>query len=788
MLFCYFIKVVAFALLVKAVELTGYEYVVVGSGAGGGPLAARLALAGYKTLLIEAGDDQGFSQNYTVPAFSLKASEDPKLAWNFFVKHYANNKTQARDFKTSYTTPDGGEYTGLSPPAGSIQKGTLYPRAASLGGCTAHNVLIAVYPHQSDFEYIASLTGDSSWAPDVMRKYFVKLERNAYLTSGKGHGYKGCNKTNAIVNLTSLVASDANADTDARDSDSGLFQIPLSTVNGKRTGSREFVVAVRDAQHINGTKRYPLDVRLNTYVTRVTFDKTVTPPRANGVEFLDGQYLYKASPKSTGNRGVAGSATASHEVIVAGGAYNSPQILKLSGIGPAKELEKHSIPVIVDLPGVGTNLQDHYEISVQVEVENDFSAFDSCTFKGDLADSCMSRYNTPVQGNRGIYASPGFGTAIFYQSSVAEKNNWDIFALGGPVNFRGYFPNYSVNATAVKNLFSWAIFKAHPRNSAGTVTLQSADPLDVPAISYNYFNTSVGVGEFDKDITAMSEAIALIRNAVERQLIPTTEVLPGSHVNNPEEIVEYIKNNAWGHHASSTCPIGATDDRMAVLDSNFNVILESAASHGVKPSKIEEAAGRSRLSLLLLTAKSQMSLQASVDKHADFLEKKGSTCLTDTAYTLATRRQFYEHRTFGVADGEDRLMTQTIVRTKDVLKSAIQIGLVKLFKRWGVNLDAVVGHSSGDFATAYAAGGITMSNAILAAYFRGLATKAKLAEGGMAAVGLGAEDVRPLLISGVVVACENSSSSTAVSDDRVALNEFVSTLQKDMPNVLVRYL
>ncbi|KAJ4354788.1 hypothetical protein N0V95_003518 [Ascochyta clinopodiicola] len=580
MLFRQFIKVVAFATLVKAVELTGYEYVIVGSGAGGGPLAARLALAGYKTLLIEAGDDQGSSQNYTVPAFSLKASEDPNLAWNFFVKHYANKETQAHDFKTSYTTPDGGEYTGLSPPAGSVQKGTLYPRAASLGGCTAHNALIAVYPHESDFEYIASLTGDGSWAPDVMRKYFVKLERNAYLTSGKGHGYEGWlgtqfapidvftsdpqllslangaafalgNKTNAIVNLTTLVASDANADTDARDSDPGLFQIPLSAVEGKRTGSREFVVAVRDAKHINGTKRYPLDVRLNTHVTKVTFDKTVTPPRATGVEFLDGQYLYKASPKNTGTRGVAAP--------------------KLSGIGPAKELEKHSIPVIVDLPGMGTNLQDHYEISVQVKVENDFSAFDSCTFKGDSGDSCMNRYNTPVLGNCGIYASPGLGTAMFYQSSVAEKNNWDIFALGGPVNFRGYFPNYSVNATAVKNLFSWAIFKAHPRNSAGTVTLQSSDPLDVPDITYNYFNTSVGVGEFDKDMTAMSEAIALIRNAFERQLIPTTEVLPGNDVNNPEEIVKYIKNNAWGHHASSTCPIGAIYDRMAVLDSNFNV-------------------------------------------------------------------------------------------------------------------------------------------------------------------------------------------------------------------------
>jgi choline dehydrogenase len=555
-------------------------------------------MAGHKTLLIEAGDDQAANLNYTVPAFNAKVSEDPNLAWNFFVKHYADEERQARDFKTSYQTPDGGEYTGLAPPSGSVQKGTLYPRTGTLGGCTAHNALIAVYPHQSDFEYIASLTGDSSWAPDAMRKYFVRLENNGYLTDGAGHGYEGWldtqyapleivtddqqllslvggaafalgNASDVVVNLETLLSGDPNADSAARDSTPAMYQIPLSTDGGKRTGSREFVVSVRDAVNDNGTKKYPLDVRLNSHVTKVTFDETTTPPRATGVEFLDGQYLYKASPKNTGAKGVAGSATASREVIVAGGTYNSPQLLKLSGVGPADELKKHSIPVVVDLPGVGTNLQDHYEISVQGSVDNDFTALKGCTFKGDSADACLDRYNAPVDGSRGIYASPGLGATMYYKSSTAEKNNWDIFAFGGPINFRGYFPNYSVNATAVHNLFSWAILKAHPRNNAGTVTLQSADPLDVPAITYNYFDT--GVGEYEKDVTAMTEAIALARDSFKRQVVPVTEVLPGKDVDTAEEIADYIKDNTWGHHASSTCPIGADDDKMAVLDSSFNV-------------------------------------------------------------------------------------------------------------------------------------------------------------------------------------------------------------------------
>lgn len=101
---------------------------------------------------------------------------------------------------------------------------------------------------------------------------------------------------------------------------------------------------------------------MNCHVTKVTFDNS-TIPRATGVEFLDGQYLYRASKRSkTANRGTPGSVKASREVIISGGSYNSPQILKLSGIGPKEELAKFNIPLIKDLPGVGANLQDHCKL------------------------------------------------------------------------------------------------------------------------------------------------------------------------------------------------------------------------------------------------------------------------------------------------------------------------------------------------------------------------------------------------------------------------------------------
>src|SRR5262245_49262691 len=142
-----------------------FEYIVVGSGAGGGSLAARLAEANRSVLLLEAGGDPlqlrdaRLPEDYQIPAFHPFASENQAMRWDFFVRHYANEEQQMRDVK--FIRDRGG---------------VLYPRAGTLGGCTAHNALILVYPHNDDWEYIARLTGDRSWEPINMRKYFERME------------------------------------------------------------------------------------------------------------------------------------------------------------------------------------------------------------------------------------------------------------------------------------------------------------------------------------------------------------------------------------------------------------------------------------------------------------------------------------------------------------------------------------------------------------------------------------------------------------------------------------
>lgn len=589
-----------FASRVGAVDLDGYEYIVVGSGAGGGPLAARLALAGHRTLLIEAGDDQGQNSNYSVPAYNGLASQDGTMAWNFFVRHYADDRRQALDYKTSYETPGGDIYTGLDPPRGSRMMGTLYPRTGTLGGCTAHNALVAIYPYRSDFEYVARLTGDQSWGPDNMRRYLVRLEKQQYLVPLPGHGRDGWlptetvplssplkdpqfislllggafglgNLTQKVFNLATLLAADANADGKLRDKKPGFYQVPVSTNKGRRIGSRDFVVSVRDSKNRDGSKKYPLDVRMQCHVTKVLFDESKAPPRATGVEFLDGAYLYSASPRSKGaGPGRRGSAKASREVIVAGGAYNSPQILMLSGIGPREQLERFGIPVLADRPGVGTNLQDHYEVAVQGETPKDLSALDGCNF-GFFGrdDPCLRRWEKPVFGDRGIYSSSGLGVTMLYPSTASAHGDFDIFVAGGPINFRGYFPNYNFNISSEHDRFTWVVLKGQPRNTAGTVRLTSADPLAVPEITFNYFDT--GSGDASADVQAIYEGIGLAREAFKRQLVPVYEDLPGKQVQGREDLGEYIMNTAWGHHASSTCPIGADGDPMAVLDSKFRV-------------------------------------------------------------------------------------------------------------------------------------------------------------------------------------------------------------------------
>ncbi|KAA8566427.1 hypothetical protein EYC84_008992 [Monilinia fructicola] len=584
------------------------DYIVVGSGPGGGPLASRLALAGYEVLLIDAGDDQGQDLIAEIPVLQFASTEIEAQRWNFFVQHYSDLERQKKDTKMTYQTTNGDYYVGLNPPAGAEPLGVWYPRAGTLGGCSNHNAMISIYPHESDWKYIQDITGDNSWAPDNMRTYFEKMEHCDYLPEDTpGHGFDGWfhtgatnqtmiiqdQKINSIVisaadafahnvsdsvfataeGFNQVVHLDPNSASSTRDNATGLYQIPIAVDGRTRNGARNFIVDTVNAVNTDGSKKYKLTLKLNTFVTKIRFSNE-SVPRALGVDFLEGKSLYRADPRSGSARaGIPGSINARKEVIISGGTYNSPQLLKLSGVGPKAELESFGIPVIVDLPGVGTNMQDRYETTLISESNVDFSIANGCTFLTTSDDPCLTQWQHDTT-DAGLYATPGLPLAIIARSSTADQDP-DLLISGAPANFHGYYPGYSGPALGDALHWTWITLKAHARNTAGTVTLRSSDPLDTPLIQMHYFDEGTSTDNaWEKDLQAMYEGMALSRRIMNR-VVPLdgafNESWPGPEVSTEAQLKNFIEDEAWGHHVSCTNPIGADDDAMAVLDSSFRV-------------------------------------------------------------------------------------------------------------------------------------------------------------------------------------------------------------------------
>lgn len=280
--------------------LQTYDYVVVGSGPGGGPVAANLAIAGKKVLLIDAGGDSGDDKTESIPALHLFSTEYEKTRWSYFVNHYSDLERQKRDSKMTYQFSNGSFYVGLSPPAEASPLGVWYPRAGTLGGCSRHNALITIGAHDSDWEYISSLTNDPSWSASNMRSYFEGIEKNEYLPSSiVGHGYSGWLTTSltslslviedqkllsliiaaataagnsllglvvsTVTGLANILTQDINAPGQA--SKPGLYQMPLSMKDSVRGGPRDFILDTANAVNDDGTRKYHLDIKLNTLVS-----------------------------------------------------------------------------------------------------------------------------------------------------------------------------------------------------------------------------------------------------------------------------------------------------------------------------------------------------------------------------------------------------------------------------------------------------------------------------------------------------------------------------------------
>jgi choline dehydrogenase len=571
-----------------------FDYIVVGSGAGGGPVAARLANEGYKVALLEAGlDALGPEANgidpstgiiYQVPAFAGIAFEDPLLSWAFFVKHYGDPVQQARDSKF---VPG---------------KGIVYPRGSTLGGSTAHDLMIWVYPHDDDWEAIAETTGDPSWRPHHMREIFERVERCDYCQQEEGHGFNGYMPASLfdrqIFDLYPVLRDMAEAGATLPSSfykgntnldinnplvargDFGAFNAPMNVATQVRISLREHLVATQQAHPDR------LFFITGALASKILMDGK----RVFGVEFLQGVNLYEAD--TLYNPSFVPSTHriyARREVILSAGVFNTPQLLKLSGIGPASELTPLGINVVADLPGVGRNLQDRYEITVNVQLNEGIELYTRCT-PGSPTDPCIVAWQTgqwqPLPGQKVNFPFYGpYANNINYAFRIAKSNPArklpDLFIAGQATPFDGFFPG--VSKLPFGHTWTWLVLKAHTNNTAGTVTLRSTDPRRMPEINFHYFQE--GNDASGDDLKAVVHGLKLARSYVNEPQAAkhvAAELHPGNQIQTDQDLSNYIRDQAWGHHASCTAKIGADNDPMAVLDSSFRV-------RGVKRLRVVDA-------------------------------------------------------------------------------------------------------------------------------------------------------------------------------------------------------
>lgn len=173
-----------------------------------------------------------------------------------------------------------------------------------------------------------------------------------------------------------------------------------------------------------------------------------------------------------------------------------------------------------------------------------------------------------LQSRTGVYTSSGSALAYLFRSQSDDLDP-DLFVFALTTQFQGYFPLYFSFFEPIRNRFTWAILKAHTENTAGVVQLQSPDPVERPYVNFHYFDE--GNNADGSDLDAVVAGVKFARAMMAGSPYVRRELLPGPDIKTDAEIKQWVRNQAWGHHCSCSCPIGADDDPKAVLDGNFRV-------------------------------------------------------------------------------------------------------------------------------------------------------------------------------------------------------------------------
>ena len=485
--------------------MSQFDTIIVGAGSAGCVLANRLTADGKRSVLLLEAGPRDTNRWIHIPLGYGKLFADKSVNWSY-------------DSEPEPTCNNRRIFT---------------PRGKVLGGSSSINGLVYIRGQREDFDD----WGVPGWRYDDLLPYFIKAEDQSRGAS-KYHGAGGPLAVSDLPDrhemcdafIEAAVANGIPRNDDfngATQEGAGYFQ--ANCRNGRRISTA--VGYLRPAE-----KRANLRVEVEALATRVLFDGT----RATGVEYRQG-----GVPKTAQAR----------EVILAGGSFNSPQLLQLSGVGPAALLKQHGIPVVHDAPDVGECLQDHFYVRT----------FWRCTRAITLNDDMASVFRQAKIGLQYLLQKRGPLTVSAGYAAAFTKTRPEMTRPDAQF----YFINFSVaKRGGVLDPFSgFTCSMSQLRaESRGHVRIKSADPSTPPAILYNYLAT-------ENDRTTMVEGLKKLRKLVNTapfNRYVAEERTPGKDVNSDAEWLDFCRaTGETVYHPTSTCRMGS--DARSVVDEQLRV-------------------------------------------------------------------------------------------------------------------------------------------------------------------------------------------------------------------------